>query len=52
MSEEIEDLQLEIQGFASCLDRDELYSVCEKLKINKSDFEGKSRLATLRILTK
>ena len=52
MNEEIEDLQLEIQGFASCLDRDELYVVCEKLKIEKSDFEGKSRFATVRVLTK
>ena len=52
MAEEIEDLQLEIQGFASCLDKEELYSVCEKLKIEKSDFEGKSRFATVRILTK
>ena len=51
MAEEIEDLQLEIQGFASCLDKEELYSVCEKLKIEKSDFEGKSRFATVRILT-
>ena len=52
MAEEIEDLQLEIQGFASCLDKEELYSVCEKLKIEKTDFEGKSRFATVRILTK
>ena len=52
MNEEIEDIQLKIQGLASCLDRDELYSVCEKLKIEKLDFEGKPRFATVRVLTK
>ena len=51
MAEEIDDLYLEIQGFASCLDKEELYSVGEKLKIEKSDFEGKSRFAIVRILT-
>ena len=50
MNEEVEDLQLEIQGFASYLDRPELYNVCEKLKIDKSDYEGKSRLATVKVL--
>ena len=52
MNEEIEDLQLEIQGFASCLDPDELFIVGEKLKIDKSDFEGKSRFATVNVLTR
>ena len=50
MTEEIEDLQLEIQGLLSCLDRDEMYSVCEKLQIEKIEFEGKSRLSTVKIL--
>ena len=52
MNEEIEDLQLEIQGFASCLDRDELFIVCEKLNIDRSSFEGKSRFATVKVLTR
>ena len=52
MNEEIEDLQLEIQGFASCLDRDELLTVCEKLNIDRSSFEGKSRFATVKVLTR
>ena len=51
-TEEIEDLQLEIEGFASYLDKEELYSVCEKLKIEQADFFGKSRFTTVRILTK
>ena len=52
MNEEIEDLRLEIQGFASCLDCDKHYIVWKKLKIDKSDFEGKSRFATVKVLTR
>ncbi len=48
MTEEIEDLQLEIQGLLSCLDRDEMYSVCEKLQIEKIEFKGD--LSTVKIL--
>ena len=49
MNKEIEDLQLEIQGFASSLNRGGLCIVCEKLKIDKSDLKGESRFPTVSL---
>jgi len=49
VNKEVEDLQREIKGFASSLNRGGLYIVCEKLKIDKSDLKGKSRFATVSL---
>ena len=50
MNEEIEDLKLEIQRIAFREDHDELYIICEKLKLDKSDFVGKSHFAIIKFL--